>query len=103
MQDDIEHFLKTVFLQKYSDIKTQRIVLILNMHYVPFGKVLILWWVATNKCMYVNHIPQHNNLSPTSLLITLTVFVTGATNSSIYKHRPEVTFGPGPFARSNRL
>ncbi len=39
----------------------------------PFGKVLILWWVATNKCMYVTHIPQHNNLNPTSLLITLTV------------------------------
>ncbi len=33
-----------------------------------------------NKCMYVKHIPQHNNLSPTSLLITLTVFVAGATN-----------------------
>ncbi len=46
----------------------------------PFGKVLILWWVATNKCMYVKHIPQHNNLNPTSLLITLTVFVAGATN-----------------------
>ncbi len=44
--------------------------------------------------MYVKHIPQHNNLSPTSLLITLTVFVAGATNSQIYKHRPEVTFGP---------
>ncbi len=55
----------------------------------PFGKVLISWWVATNKCMYVKHIPQHNNLSPTSLLITLTVFVAGATNSPIYKHRPE--------------
>ncbi len=23
----------------------------------PFGKVLISWWVATNKCMYVKHIP----------------------------------------------
>ncbi len=28
--------------------------------------------------MYVRHIPQHNNLSPTSLLIT--AFVAGATN-----------------------
>ncbi len=56
-----------------------------------------------NKCMYVKHIPQHNNLSPTSLLITLTVFVAGATNSLIYKHRPEVTFGPGACARWNRL
>ncbi len=53
----------------------------------PFGKVLILWRDATNKCMYVKHIPQHNNLSLTSLLITLTVF-NGATNSPIYKHRP---------------
>ncbi len=60
----------------------------------PFGKVLILWWVATNKCMYVKHNPQHNNPSPTSLLITLTVFVAGATNSPIYKHRPEVNLGP---------
>ncbi len=32
--------------------------------------------------MYVKHIPQHNNLSPTSLLITLTVFVAGATNQT---------------------
>ncbi len=37
----------------------------------------MLWRVATNKCMYVKHIPQHNNLNPTSLLITLTVFVAG--------------------------
>ncbi len=43
--------------------------------------------------MYVKHIPQHNNLSPTSLLITLTVFVAGATNSPINKHRPEVNLG----------
>jgi len=53
--------------------------------------------------MYVKHIPQHNNLSPTSLLITLTVFVAGATNSPIYKHRPEVIFGPGTCAQSHRL
>ncbi len=32
--------------------------------------VLISWRVATNKCMYVKHIPRHNNLRPTSLLIT---------------------------------
>ncbi len=51
-----------------------------------------------NKCMYVKHIPQHNNLNTTSLLITLTVFVDDATNSPIYKHRPEVTFGPGACA-----
>ncbi len=57
----------------------------------PFGKVLILWWVASNKCIYVKHIPQHNNLIPTSLLITLTVFVAGATNSPIYKHRPKLS------------
>ncbi len=57
-------------------------------------KVLLLCRVAINKCMYVKYILQHNNLSPTSLLITLTVFVADATNSPIYKHRPEVTFGP---------
>ncbi len=34
--------------------------------------VLKAWRVATNKSMYVIHIPQHNNLSPTSLLVTLT-------------------------------
>ncbi len=34
--------------------------------------VLKAWRVATNKSMYVIHIPQHNNLSPASLLITLT-------------------------------
>ncbi len=60
-------------------------------------------WVTTNKCMYVKHIPQHNNLNPTSSLITLTVFVAGATKSPIYKHRPEVNFGPGAWARWNRL
>ncbi len=34
--------------------------------------------------MYGKHIPQHNNLSPTSLLITLTLiaFVAGATNQT---------------------
>ncbi len=37
-----------------------------------------------------------------SLLVTLTVFVAGATNSPINKHRPEVNFGPGACARSNR-
>ncbi len=37
-----------------------------------------------------------------SLLVTLTVFVAGDTNSPMYKHRPEVTFGPGACARSNR-
>ncbi len=42
--------------------------------------------------MYGKHIPQHNNLSPTSLLVTLTLtaFVAGATNQPINKHRPEV-------------
>ncbi len=43
------------------------------------------------------HIPQHNNLSPTSLLITLTVFVASATNSPIYKPRP------GSYLRSERV
>ncbi len=51
--------------------------------------------------MNVKHIPQYNNLSPASLLITLTVFVAGATNSPIYKHRDN--FGPGACARSNPL
>ncbi len=55
-------------------------------------------WVTTNKCMYVKHIPHHNNLNPTSSLITLIVFVAGATNSPIYKHRPGVNFGPGAWA-----
>ncbi len=53
--------------------------------------------------MFVKRIPQHNNLSPASLLITLTVFVAGATNSPIYKHRPDITFGPGACERWNRL
>ncbi len=77
----------------------------LNVHYVlMFIQQSLLekcWYCGSpqiNKCMYVKHIPQHNNLSPTSLLITLTVFVAGATNSPIYKHRPEVTFGPGACA-----
>ncbi len=67
------------------------------------------WFLNVEKCWYcgglaqIKHIPQHNNLSTTSLLITLTVFVAGATNSPIYKHRPEVNFGPGACARWNRL
>ncbi len=70
--------LKTEFLQKYSDISRLIFKRALRAHVYstkPFGKVLLLCRVAINKCMYVKHIPHHNNLSPTSLLITLTVFV----------------------------
>ncbi len=47
--------------------------------------------------MYVKHIPQHNNLSPTSLLIPLTVFVAGATN------QPDIQTQTGSYLRSGRV
>ncbi len=60
----------------------------LNVHYVLMfiqQSLLEKFWYCggspqINKCMYVKHTPQHNNLNPTSLLITLTVSVAGATN-----------------------
>ncbi len=49
--------------------------------------------------MYVKHIPQHNNLSPTSLLITLTLtaFVAGATN------QPDIQIQTGNKLRARRV
>ncbi len=43
--------------------------------------------------MYGKHIPQHNNLSLTSLHITLTAFVAGATNQTDKQTDRKLTLG----------
>ncbi len=79
-ENDIENVLKTVgFLQRYSDKKhrrhvliLKRAVLILYIEVNAFWKInllqsilILLWWTATNKSMYGKHIPQHSNMIPT--------------------------------------
>ncbi len=100
-------FPKDMFLQKYSDIKTLRLVLIFKRAYCSclfnkaFWKSFILWWVASNNvCMYVceTHTPS-TTTDPTSLLITLTVFGPAPLTHD-NTNTPEVNFGPGACARS---
>ncbi len=68
--DLLKHFLKTVFLQKNCDKNTRGSIWFLNVHYVLMliqQSLLENWSVVTTNKQYVKHIPQHNNLSPTSV------------------------------------